>query len=155
MTVWKPSEGLKRADHVVTLIEQAADACDTPLAGYAGYHQLRHRMVDVIATALDAALRDGSEAAAPASAVGNGHADPARLTPFDVGYDETVKHEAPAWPGEGKSGQVLTASGYRDLNLAGQIPEPFEAKPTKRRGRPKGSGKKAKAKTAPAEAAME
>ena len=56
--IWKPSEGLARADAIVGGLEIDAGSCGV-LSPFPPVY--RHRMVDVIAIAIDNALEDGAE----------------------------------------------------------------------------------------------
>ena len=73
---WKPSEGLKRADAVVRDMEAAQTAIFGPSGGFAPI--FRHRIMQLIAEAIDQALSDGSEqdaiAAMTRAGLGNGAA---------------------------------------------------------------------------------
>lgn len=149
MNTWKPTEGLKRAEAIVRDIEQAGVATLAAMAYGADSLKLsrdpiyRHRLVEIIATAIDQALRDGSEMDALASVVGsfpagstvemmNGPAGKYTVVPLA----ESVEIDHP------------DGSSYDHDAAARQI----AAAPKKRgRGRPKGSKKKAKPQAEPTE----
>lgn len=157
---WKPSEGLKRAEAIVSALEAAQAAC-----GGFGYFSpvLRHRATDIVAQALDQALTDGAtqdaleamtRAVEPhAAGLPNGGAgytyqgvsvefDPAPPTADPVGLDMP---DSPAGPtivvGDGK---VVGPAGVT-ATIAEQLKHIDKTEP-KKRGRPKGSTNKAKKK---------
>ncbi len=127
MSNWKPSNGLVRAEPIVRrLIEDSATAnleIRDPV--------FAHHVTTVLAQAIDQALTDGSEMDALASVVGNGHAH--------EGENPTGTWTAPAF----KDGDTVAVTGGPH---AGEYTvHEVKASPKKKRGRPPGRPKKAKA----------
>ena len=163
MMPWKPSEGLKRADSLVTQIEQDAAACGSPMAGWSEYRLLRHRMVEVIAKALDQALSDGSEQDALAT-LGNGHAAGRPFpTPGPSPSEAIAWGMAPATAdhvGFDPGGIDQTVEQHEEgpgappprISLA--VPPEEDAK-SKRKPKPKKAKRRAKAAKAPADAPVD
>lgn len=147
MTHWTPTEGMKRAKPIVEALEGDAVAMGSPMSSL-----LRWRMFEAFYKALDAALRDGSEADALASVVGNGKAgwdgDLYREASGNVTKVRLNKGEHEELPAVAEAMGIPVSAAY--AAAAGE-----KVAAAKRRGRPKGSGKKAKAKTAQPEAATE
>ncbi len=80
---WRPTEGHKRAEDVVQMLELDAQA-----TGHQFSPTFRWRMVQSITRAIDKALRDGAEQDALAAMVGNGSA-PAREPTEDLHWTQT------------------------------------------------------------------
>ena len=136
MNTWKPSEGLRRAEPLVAEIHCAIIATDGVIPPLG-----RHRAVELIAKAIDQALRDGSEMDAINSLTGGNGADlekgPYDLSDYQRPHDAAVVVSQPA-----------TAATWGNIDGSPNI------RPAKKRGRPKGSKRKAK-EAKQAEAAFE
>lgn len=141
MTTWQPSEGLKRADAVVAEIEQAMEACGVaPPDGMPMRAVLGHRLTEIVAAAIDAAVT----AYTPITQGGtskevkytNGHY---RTYP-GVGTETEASEQVQALS---KSTMPLQSPSDSFRNAS---PAAIQAAltPVKKRGRPKGSTKKAK-----------
>ncbi len=153
MSNWKPSEGLKRADWIV------CELCDNAAAAHNNIGaELRHRMIEVIAKALDQALADGSEHDALASVVGNGKHpvhDDYSVTGEAIGVDELSEYAKEVHRDVRKAVKAqMSALASTDFPV--QVSGPEAPEPKKKRGRPKGSkAKRAKKAKATAEAPAE
>ncbi len=120
MNTWKPSEGLRRAEHLVAEIHCAIIAADGVLTSLG-----RHRTVELIAKALDQALRDGSE--------------------MDAINSLSVVTGSAGGGGHGAWTERVPDDRFESVDLTEAAIAIATAKP-KKRGRPKGS--KAKRKSA-------
>ena len=173
---WKPSEGLKRTHAIVGELEAAAVACGvgSGMAGDWGFPPIyQHRMVEVIAKAIDAALSDGAAQDVIASMVGNGHAHQEGWTVLQGqggglgGYKGPVLAEGAGVPATADPvgldmpdfpapSRVYETDQFVDStteNLPTAADAVEVASPvTKKRGRPKGFKGQKKAKAAKAKA---
>lgn len=150
MTTWQPSEGLKRADAVVAEIEQAMEACGVvPPDGMPMRAVLGHRLTEIVANAIDAATGARKTASIHVNHT-NGHHPSDTVADFVTREPPTKKDEAYfgarpkrlSSPGIPDGATVSVAGGPHAGTYVTAVGS--DAAPVKKRGRPKGSTKKAK-----------
>lgn len=141
MTTWQPSEGLKRADAVVAEIEQAMEACGVvPPDGKPMRAVLGHRLTEIVAKAID----DARGAKDVPRHVTITSVDPKTPdgTVFSNGHVKNGAITITPTPGLPDGATVTIANGpHAGTHTFSTVSADT---PVKRRGRPKGSKKKAK-----------